>query len=165
MTSFKPDQAVVQSSEDAAFFGDGDPRIAYNRVWFNLMRVHRNLHPKIAKSLRKEGISDPIWYEILLEVEQAGEAGHLMSALEEKLFVPQYALSRHVARLEAAGYLRRQTIADGRRKQVLFLTEEGTGIHSRIWPIYMNAIQSEIADTMPTDEAYRLARALIRFLP
>lgn len=70
-------------SEDAQFFGDEQGCISYNRVWFNLIRAHRKFYPRITKALKECGIKDPIWYEILLEVERAGPEGQLMSALEE----------------------------------------------------------------------------------
>ncbi|MBU2937135.1 MarR family transcriptional regulator [Pacificibacter marinus] len=149
----------------ADFFGDDDPTIAYNRLWFFLMRAHRNLHPKIAKPLKAEGISDPIWFEILLNVEKAGAQGHPMAALEKELYVPQYALSRHISRLEKAGFIRRTYLSDGRRKQILFVTEEGLGMHARIWPIYVQAIQAEFAHRFTTDEAYELEHMMIKILP
>ncbi|MCP9484100.1 MarR family winged helix-turn-helix transcriptional regulator [Shimia sp. CNT1-13L.2] len=164
MTSSTQEDSVSQISEDAAFFDDDEQITAYNRVWFNIMRVHRHLQPKIAKALKQAGINDPIWYEILLEVERSGERGQLMGALEEKLYVPQYALSRHISRMEKAGLLRREYIADGKRKQVLFLTEKGIGMHANIWPVYHDAMQAALAHTMDTDDAYRIARLLIHIL-
>ncbi len=150
---------------DAEFFNDDEAIVSYNRVWFNIMRAHRRLLPRIAKALKAHGLADPIWFEILLEVERAGPAGQLMSKLEELLFVPQYALSRHISRLEKEGFLRREYIADGRRKQVLFLTEKGSGSHLQIWPHYMAAMQEELSDKMSTDEAYHLSSLLIKLLP
>ena len=152
-------------SSGIEFFGDYDARISYNRVWFNIMRAHRKFHPRIAKVLKACGLNDPLWYEILLEVERAGETGQPMAELEEKLFVPQYALSRHVARLEKEGYIRREYIADGRRKQILFLTSKGTGVHARVWPAYAEAMQAEIGPHLSTEEAYALSRLLIKLLP
>lgn len=154
-----------QFSDAARYFGDDDENISFNRVWFNLMRAHRKFHPRIAKALKASGINDPIWYEILLEVERAGPEGQPMAALEDKLFVPQYALSRHVSRLEKEGLLRRTYIADGRRKQMLFLTDKGMGMHERIWPVYWDAMQAEIGPHLTADEAYALSRLLIKLLP
>ena len=146
-------------------FNDDDPCVAYNRVWFNIMRAHRKFHPIIAKALRKEGLKDPIWYEILLAVENAGPQGQPMQQLEDNLFVPQYALSRHISRLEESGFLRREFVTDGKRKQILFLTEEGLGVHSRIWPVYNDAMQAAIGPLMSTDDAYDLSGHLIKLLP
>lgn len=157
--------ATKPPSEDASFFNDAMDCVSYNRVWFNLMRAHRKFYPRITKALKSCGINDPIWYEILLDVDLAGADGQPMSALEQRLFVPQYALSRHVARLEKLGFIRRTYVADTRRRQVLFLTEKGQGMHERIWPVYWTAMQEEIGPYMNTDDAYKLARLMIKLLP
>lgn len=146
-------------------FHDADPRIAHNRVWFNLLRIHRSMAPRIARVLRAEGIEDPIWYEILIEIEREGAGGLQMAELERRLFVPQYALSRFVSRLDAAGLVRRERVAGAGRAQRLFLSPAGQGLHQRIWPAYMAAIQTELAHRLTVDEAYDLNRLLIRLYP
>lgn len=150
---------------DGIRFEDDDPSIAYNRVWFNLQRIQRSMAPRISRALKDVGIEDPIWYEILLEVEKAGTQGIRMAELENRLFVAQYALSRHVSRIEAAGFLRRAGTDEGRRGRTLYITDKGLGLHETIWPAYVKAIQSELRDRMSTDEAYALCRALIRLYP
>ncbi len=121
--------------------------------------------PRISRALKAEGIEDPIWYEILIEVERAGAEGLQMAELERRLFVAQYALSRHVTRLEGAGLLRREKMRGAGRAQRLFLTESAIGLHDRIWPTYMAAIQAEIAPRLSVEEAYALCRLLIRLYP
>jgi DNA-binding MarR family transcriptional regulator len=145
-----------------AQFGDGDPRIAYSRVFFGLLRVQRSVMPEIEKTLRDLGIRDPIWYEILYAVEQSGEAGVQMLALQDRLAVPQYALSRHVARMEAAGLIRREALSGVGRGQSLHLTEMSQGLQDRVWQVYVERIQAAIAPHMTTDEAYDLVRYLNR---
>ncbi|QDY68228.1 MarR family winged helix-turn-helix transcriptional regulator [Qingshengfaniella alkalisoli] len=146
-------------------FDDKDPRVAWHRVWFNLQRIQRSMGPRIARELKQAGIADPIWYEILLEVERAGETGILMSMLEKKLFLPQYALSRHISRIAEAGLVRRQSEPGQGRSQRLFLTDTGRGLHRRIWDIYGTAIRAELSHRLTTDEAYALNRVLIRLYP
>jgi len=146
-------------------FDDDDPATAYNRVWFNLLRIQRSMAPRISRALKSAGIEDPVWYEILLEVEKAGAGGIRMAELESRLFVAQYALSRHVARIEAAGFVRRDGQEEGRRGRTLFITERGLGLHDSIWPAYVEAIQSELRHRLSTEEAYALCRLLIRLYP
>lgn len=148
-----------------AQFGDDDPSIAYNRLFFALLRVNRSLMPEIAKSLRAIGIADPIWYEILLATEEAGTDGIQMIALQRRLFLPQYALSRHVARIEKAGLIRREATAGSGRGQILYLTEQGTGLHHRVWTVYVEKIQKALGSRISTDEAYALTRMLNRLYP
>lgn len=147
------------------FFGDPDDRIGHNRLWFNLIRAHRKFYPILTAELKKHGINDPIWIEILQAIEVAGKSGKPMSALEHQLFMPQYALSRQISRLEQAGFIRREYVADGRRKQVLFLTEQGKGVSARIWPEYHKVIQDLLPPLISKDDAYELAKLLIKLLP
>ena len=151
---------------DQIAFGDDDPRIAYNRAFFALLRVNRSLMPEITKSLRAIGIADPIWYEILLATEEAGADGIQMIALQRRLFLPQYALSRHVARIEAAGLIRREAMAgSGRgagRAQILHVTDKGKGLHQQVWQVYVTKIQSALAPRLTTNEAYALTGMLNR---
>ncbi|WP_043770845.1 MarR family winged helix-turn-helix transcriptional regulator [Roseivivax isoporae] len=150
---------------DDPFAGDDDPELGYNRVWFNLLRVQRSLGPRIARVLRAEGLEDPVWYEILLEVERAGPQGIAMQDLEERLFTPQYALSRHVKRLAEKGWIERTPRAGRGRGLLLRLTADGQGVEARIWPTYEAAIRESLGRRLGTDEAYAMARFLIRLYP
>lgn len=151
--------------EEFEFFGDPDANVAFERAWFGLMRVHRKVMPEVTKALKAHGVNDPVWFEILLELARSGDDGHPMALLEEKLSVPQYALSRHIGRMESEGLLRRDFIADGRRKQILFLTEKGVGAHQRIWPIYSAAMQAELSPFLSAKEAYMLTWLLMKVTP
>lgn len=148
----------------AAFFKDSDKTVAFNRLWFNIMRVHRNFYPRIAKDLKKRGVRDLIWHEILWEIERGGAEGRRMSEIEQVLYLPQYALSRHISRMEKEGFLRREYIRDGRRKHVLFLTEKGAGINAEMWPIYQSAIQEELGPLISEEDAYLMSYLLIGIL-
>lgn len=141
-------------------FGDDDAQTAYNRVFFALLRIQRSLMPEIEKTLRTLGINDPIWYEILYAVEQAGDAGVQMLALQNRLAVPQYSLSRHVARMETAGLILRKAIPGVGRGQNLHLTDKSLGLQERVWQVYVSRIQTAFGPNMTTDEAYDLVRAL-----
>jgi len=157
--------AAGETPPSAREFRDDDPRIAHNRVWFNLQRIQRSMAPRIARALKTHGIEDPVWYEILIEIERAGADGLQMLELERRLYMPQYALSRHAARLESAGFVRREKLAGAGRAQKLYLTDRGQGLHQQIWPVYMAAIQQELAHRLTVAEAYDLTRVLIRLYP
>lgn len=143
-------------------FGDADAGIAYNRVYFALQRIQRTLMPGIEKSLRDMGVADPIWFEILLAAEEAGAEGIQMLVLQKRLFVPQYALSRHIARIEKAGLIRRAASGGAGRAQIVYLTPAAAGMADRIWAVYSDRIQTAFAPGMTTDQAYDLLRMLNR---
>lgn len=154
------DSDLLSGGQD--YFGDDTATTAYNRVWFNILRTHRKLLPEIGASLRESGIKDPIWYEIFLEIERGGATGRLASEIQDALNIPQYAMSRHVTRMLQADFVRREFIADGRRKQVLHLTEKSKGLSDKIWPQYMAEIQAVVSEKLTTEEGYVLTRLLIK---
>ncbi|SLN55288.1 Multiple antibiotic resistance protein MarR [Roseivivax jejudonensis] len=147
------------------FATDDDPRIGLNRVWFNLLRVQRSMTPRIVRALRRAGLEDPVWYEILVEIERAGPDGLAMHELEQRLFTPQYALSRQVGRMAEKGWIARSPRPGRGRGLILTLTGAGQGLHQSVWPTYEAVIREEIGGRLTTDEAYALARLLIRLYP
>lgn len=152
----------LTAAEGAAFFGDPDPGIGYNRVFFALQRIQRTIMPEIEKSLREMGIQDPIWYEIIESADSAGGKGIQMLALQKRLFVAQYALSRHVSRMVRAGLLQREASGGAGRAQVVRLTEAAEGMQQRIWNVYAEKIQAAFAPRISRGEAYTLVRMLNR---
>ena len=142
--------------------GDSDPRIAYNRVVFALLRIERTMLQDIARELRSIDIPDPIWFEILLAAEEADNQGVQMLTLQRRLCVPQYTLSRLIARMQAAGLIRRQASSGAGRSQRVFLTPAAQGLRQRIWEVYEASIQQAMAKRLNTDEAYDLVRLLNR---
>jgi len=152
-------------TQTSPFAGDEDPRMGAKRVWFNLLRIHRSVGSRIARALRQTGVAEPIWYEVLLELERAGPDGMPMATLERNLFTQQYALSRHAARMEAEGWIASAPAAGPGRGKVLRLTEAGQGMHARVWETYRTIIAEEIGSRLTVEESYDLARLLIRLYP
>lgn len=85
-----------------------------------------------------------------------------MQRLERRLCVPQYALSRHIARIEAAGLIRREAASGAGRGQIVHVTQKGLGLHEQIWQIYVQKIRDAFAPRLSTEEAYELVRLLNR---
>lgn len=133
-----------------------------SRVWFHLLRAHRFLYPKIEKELRKHGFDSPLWHEILLEVERAGDRGIRSSELQKKLHMAQFNLSRHLSRMEKKGFITRITCPEDKRAHYLHLTEAGKQANDAIWPIYYEIIQTELGGKFNHDEAFQLFKSLTK---
>lgn len=161
MTDIRP-PTDTDALTAAAYFGDDDPAIGYNRVFFALQRIQRTMMPAIERQLRELGIADPIWYEIIEAAEKAGPEGVQMLALEKRLFVQQYALSRHVSRMVKAGLIRSVATGGAGRGRAVCLTEASQGLQKRIWQVYVAQIQSAFGPRISQAEAYRLVRMLNR---
>ncbi len=121
--------------------------------------------PDIELALKETGLADPVWFEILLAAEEAGEAGVQMRILQRRLFLQQYALSRHITRMETAGLIRRSSVPGAGRGQTVHLTESARGLQDRVWQVYRQRIEAALADRLSTDEAYAALRLMNRLYP
>lgn len=139
---------------------DSEPAKSTIRAWTRLVRAHHRALSGIETALKQNGFPPLSWYDALLELDRAGEAGLRPYELEEKLLLPQYGLSRLLARIETAGYLTRRPAADDGRGQVIAITESGRDLRVRMWPIYAAALQTTIGDHLKDDEAVTLAALL-----
>ncbi|MGP9790530.1 MarR family winged helix-turn-helix transcriptional regulator [Roseinatronobacter sp. NSM] len=146
-------------------YGDSDPQIAYFRVYFALMRINRTLMPPIEAALRAQGIADPVWYEILLAAEEAGENGVQMLDLQRRLFLPQYTVSRHIARMQKAGLVQRKAASGKGRGQTVFVTDAARGVHEQVWKEYSRQVRAALETKLDTQSAYALLDMLNRLYP
>jgi len=149
----------------AGYFGDVDPGTGYYRLYFALLRINRTIMPGIERALKAVGLADPVWFEILLAAEEAGAQGVQMLTLQRRLFVQQYALSRHIARMERAGLICRSSARGVGRGQTIRLTNAAAGLQERVWQVYRQHIEAAFADRLSTDEAYAALRLMNRLYP
>lgn len=130
-------------------------------VWTRLIRAASGLTDGVETALKAEGLPPLGWYDVLWEMEKAPEGiRHL--TLQDRLLLPQYALSRLVDRLDKAGYVTRQACEADGRGQVLVLTPEGRAVRARMWPVYAAALASGVEARLTREEAATLARLLAR---
>ena len=110
------------------------------RVWLRLTKTQQMAMARVETALKQAGLPPLLWYDALVELENAGEAGLRPGALEKELRLPQYALSRLIDRIEAKGYLRCAALDADKRGQVILITESGRDLRRRMWPVYAGAV-------------------------
>ena len=113
----------------------------------------------VEAALKAAGFPSLSWYDALLELEKAGD-GIRPNELEPRLLLPQYGLSRLLARMERDGLVaRRPAEADG-RGQIVTITAAGLRLRSRMWPVYAAAIEKSLGARLSQAEARQLAYIL-----
>jgi len=100
------------------------------------------------------------WYDVLLELERAGDDGTKASVLAEKLLLPQYGLSRLLDRIKKAGHIKCVNCDSDGRAQILFISETGKELRQQMWMIYGAEIQRAIGQKLSVVEAQKLAELL-----
>ncbi len=129
-------------------------------IWIGLNRTHRAILSTVEKSLKDASMPPLSWYDVLLELDNSGAKGARAYLLQNKLLLPQYALSRLLERIEKAGYLQRLSCADDGRGQILLITRSGKLIRKKIWSVYGNALQQAIGAKLSNEEKELLLKLL-----
>ena len=130
------------------------------QAWSALARAHRMILDAVEAALKQSGLPPLGWYDVLLELDRAGPDGLRPGALQERLLLPQYGLSRLLARIVGAGLIERRPCPDDRRGFVVALTAEGARMRRRMWPIYRAAVRSSIGMRLDDSEVGTLTATL-----
>lgn len=130
------------------------------RAWISLVQAREAAVRRVQAALRKEGLPPLEWYDVLLELERGGPMRP--RELQKKLLLPQYSLSRLLARMVEAGLLVRDVCEDDRRGTLITLQASGKALRHQIWPVYAAAIKSALGDHLDPSEANTLTQLLSR---
>lgn len=131
-------------------------------LWVRLMRASTAVLEAIEARLKAEGLPPLAWYDVLLELDRAGEDGLRPMALEERLLLPQYGLSRLLKRLEEAGLTARAPVPEDGRGFRVTITKAGRQMRRRMWPVYAEVLQARIGDRYAPGERETAVALLAR---
>ena len=134
------------------------------QAWARLLRAHKRALSAIEGDLKQAGLPPLAWYDVLLELDRAGDGGMRPFELERELVLPQYGLSRLLDRIEKAGYIERRPCEQDGRGHELAITKAGRDIRRRMWTIYSKAIDKAVGAHLTDSEATRLASLLGKLL-
>lgn len=140
------------------------PRPETVAAWTYLVTASRVLLERVERALKANGLPSLGWYDALLEVERADEAGIRPFELQERLLLPQYGTSRLLDRLDAAGLIWREECAEDGRGQVIHITAKGRALRRRMWPVYAAELRGMIEEAIAPCEAEALAATLARLV-
>src|SRR5574338_1150461 len=132
---------------------------AAEKAWIALLRTAPPLFERVEAALKAEGHPPLAWYDVLWELERAGEPMRQRD-LGERLLVARYNLSRLLDRLENEGLIEREDCPEDARGQMLKLTRSGKALRAKIWPDYAAAIQVAVGERLSAAEAETLSRVL-----
>jgi DNA-binding MarR family transcriptional regulator len=116
------------------------------RAWARLLGVQQLALQSVESALGKARLPPLAWYDVLLELERAGQPGLRPFELQATTLLAQYNLSRLLDRLERHSYVERRECKQDGRGQVVVITEAGRAVRRRMWPVYAAAIKTAFAD-------------------
>lgn len=133
-------------------------------AWIALSRAHSRVLNTVEAALKAGGHPPLAWYDVLWELEQAPADGLRPKELEPRLLLPQYGLSRLLARIQQAGLIRRHADPNDGRAHRLTVTEKGRETRAAMWPVYSAALSRTIG-ALPPDQSAVMAGLLRRVAP
>ena len=129
-------------------------------AWAALQLVSRSLLAGVERDLKEHGLPPLAWYDVLLELHRAGDAGLRPFELQDRLLLAQYNLSRLLDRMARDGLVERVPAPEDGRGQVVRISKSGQAARKKIWPVYREAIGRRFADRLSDADSAALLRIL-----
>jgi len=139
-----------------------NPNDQTQNAWCALYRVHKMFNEQVEAELKAANLPPLTWYDILWELEKTEHCGLRAYELQPKLLLPQYGMSRILARMEGAGLIQKQECPEDGRGQVLAITEKGRKTRAQMWAVYGNLMHENLGEKLSEVEAQTLASLLER---
>lgn len=134
------------------------------QAWARLLRVHQAALSSVELMLKTDGLPPLVWYDVLLELDRAGEKGLRPFELERGLLLPQYGVSRLIERIEKAGHVKSVASKDDGRGQNIVITATGKGLRRRMWRVYGQGIEAAVGAKLNSGETKKFSELLYKLM-
>lgn len=130
-------------------------------MWRALLDAHATITQKLAAELEAERELPLSWYEVLLQLNEAG--GRLrMAELSSRMIIHKSSLTRLVDRMEDAGLVAREPCVTDGRGHYAVLTRDGRDTFRRAAPVHLRGIQREFGRHLTETDVTALQRVLAK---
>ena len=126
------------------------------RTWRAFLTAQRLLTDRLERQLQRDAGLPHTYYEILVQLSEAPDRTLRMSQLADSSLSSRSRLSHAVARLEAAGWVRRRACAEDRRGAFAELTPEGLAKLEEAAPGHVAAVRADLFDALTRDQQHAL---------
>jgi len=131
---------------------DGDEQ----RTWRAFLTVQQLLFEQLDHELQRDGGIPHGYYEILVRLSEAPQRTLRMSQLAERSQSSRSRISHAVARLEEAGWIRRETCATDRRGALAVLTDQGFAALAAAAPGHVASVRCHLFDCLRPEQVAQL---------
>jgi DNA-binding MarR family transcriptional regulator len=130
-------------------------------VWRALLEAHATITQKLASELEAERGLPLSWYEVLLQLTEAG--GRLrMQELAGRMLIHKSSLTRLVDRMEDGGLVVREPCVEDGRGHYAVVTREGRETFRRAAPVHLRGIQREFGRHLTESDVIALQRVFAK---
>lgn len=125
-------------------------------VWRAFMAAFLGLTDQLARQLQRDARMPHAYYEILVALSEAPERTLRMSELAGRRGSSRSRLSHAVARLEEAGWVRRNECPTDRRGSFAVLTDEGFAALAAAAPGHVTEVRERLFDRLTPEQVEQL---------
>jgi DNA-binding MarR family transcriptional regulator len=126
------------------------------RVWRSFLAATQLLADRLDQELQRDSGIPHAYYEVLVRLSEVPGRRLRMSELADLSLSSRSRLSHAVARLEEAGWVRRETCATDRRGQVAVLTDEGFAALEAAAPGHVEGVRRHLFDQLTPQQVRQL---------
>ncbi|MGH8889657.1 MAG: MarR family winged helix-turn-helix transcriptional regulator [Acidothermaceae bacterium] len=129
---------------------------ADQRVWRSYLAATQLLTERLDQELQRESGMPHAYYEVLVRLSEVEGRALRMSELADRSLSSRSRLSHAVARLEEAGWVRREACPTDRRGQLAVLTDAGFAALEAAAPVHVEGVRSHLFDQLTPDQVRQL---------
>lgn len=133
-------------------------------TWRRFLETYASIVGALEADLEREHGLPLSWYDVLVQLHEAGEQRLRMQDLARAVLISRSGLTRLVDRMTAAGLAGREPCADDRRGTFVVLTAKGTETLRRAAPTHLRGIERYFLSRLAEDDLQALDTALQRLL-
>ncbi|MEV4196986.1 MarR family winged helix-turn-helix transcriptional regulator [Micromonospora globbae] len=128
------------------------------RTWRAFLAATRGLMETLDRELQRDAGMPHAYFEILVRLSEAPERRLRMSELADATGSSRSRLSHAVARLEDAGWVRREDCPTDRRGQIAHLTDAGFATLAAAAPGHVEGVRRHLFDALTPAQVTQLRR-------
>ncbi|MET7668549.1 MarR family winged helix-turn-helix transcriptional regulator [Micromonospora luteifusca] len=128
------------------------------RTWRAYLAASRALMDTLDRELQRDAGMPHAYYELLVVLSESPGRRLRMSDLAKAAGSSRSRLSHAVARLEAAGWVRREECPTDRRGQIALLTDEGFATLAAAAPGHVEGVRRHLFDALSPAQVDQLRR-------
>lgn len=127
------------------------------RAWRGLLTTNRLLFEQLGRELSRESGLSSADYEVLVQLSEADDRRLRMTELAANSMSSKSRLSHQVARMEDAGWVRRESCDTDRRGAFAVLTDAGFARLEAAAPGHVESVRRHLFDHLSEDDVRQLA--------
>ena len=134
-------------------------------IWVLLNLANRHVVGRFETQLKRAGLPNTRWYDVLWALERNGAEGARQFELEALSLFDQPNLSRTLKRMVDDGLVTQCIAENDGRGRVLHITDAGRNLRARMWAVYGGLMLSEIEAKVAPEHVDGLKNGLRDLLP